>query len=122
MGSWYPRENIGGADARWSHDAVAVKLKLTPGHDYVMKFKALGYGSQRQVSIDANGTPLQTIPLPEDWTPQSVKIPASAIPASGDVIVTLAANGAISPAARSGSADQRALSAAYQWIEFDPAH
>ncbi len=113
---WYPRENIGGADARWSRSTASLKVLVTPGKDYVAWFDALGYGEGRRVTIRANNMEIATLDLPEAWTEQQIRIPARLIDSSGELILTFNANGEISPATRSGSADARLLAAAYQWI------
>jgi len=120
IGGWYPRENIGGADARWSRRTAQIKVQVIPGKDYTLRFNALGYGEKQRVTIRANDTDLATLDLPEAWTEQQVRIPSRLIDATGNLTLTFTTDSETSPATRTGSADARMLAAAYQWIRISP--
>lgn len=119
---WYPPENIGGVEARWSRASTELEIPVKPGHDYDLSFKATAYGADRKVSIEANQTQIGTIDLPQDWTITTIHIPAQALDSSGELTLSLDANGELSPAKQSGSADERALSVAYEWLTLMPSN
>jgi hypothetical protein len=117
---WYARENVGGVGARWSRQTAQITALLTPATDYELTLRALGYGESRRITVRANDVEIGTLDLPEDWATYTLRLPASAIGPSGELRLTLAANGELSPATRSQSADTRMLAAAYQRLTLKP--
>ncbi len=118
---WYPREDISGSGARWSRSTVRLKVMLKPGQDYDLTLNALAFGEARRVTVRANESELTTFDLPEDWTANTVRIPARVIGPAGQVMLTLQANGETSPSSRTGSGDTRLLSVAYRSLQIAPA-
>ncbi len=116
---FYARENIGGAMGRWSRATVRLIMPLDSSRNYTLTLRALAFGKGRTVTANANGHDLGTLTLTDDWSTQTIQLPAAALDPSGDLIVTLQANGEGSPA-QSGSADERILSVAYQWLKVTP--
>jgi hypothetical protein len=113
---WYPREAISGSGARWSRSTARLKFMLKPGQDYDLSLGALAYGEGRRVTVFANDIEITAFDLAEDWTTETVHIPADLIGSTGEVRLTLQANGETSPSARAGSPDTRVFSAAYRSI------
>lgn len=111
---WYPRETIGGSEARWAHDAIKVYVPLRADVDYQLTFRALGYGDGRTLTIGSDGKPLASVTLTSDWDTYTLTIPAQSLT---DQTLTLFANGALRPMDVTDSSDERRLSAAFMWIE-----
>ena len=118
---WYPHEAIGGSGARWTHAKARLKVTLEPGQDYELTLSAVAYGEGRRVTARANDTDLATFDLPDDWTAETIRIPAQVIGPMGQVMLTLQANGELSPASQTGSGDTRILSVAYRFLRIAPA-
>ena len=114
---WYPRENIGGAEARWAHDAILVSVPLPSEPAYQLRLRALGFGENRTLSIQSDGKELARIALSSDWQTYSITLPPQAL---HDQTLTLLANGSVIPSDGGSSADERPLSVALQWMEFTP--
>lgn len=121
VAGFYPREDISDVEGRWSRATVQLKMPLKPGRSYTLSLRALAYGPDRRVTIRANEHDVGTVTLSQDWTTQTLTIPAEAFDPSGELLLTLQADGELSPAAQTGSADARLLSVAYQWVRVTPS-
>jgi hypothetical protein len=114
---WYPRESIGGSEARWAHDTIRLSVPLREDIGYRLTFRALGYGEDRTVSIQHGGKEVANVTLTSDWETYTVTIPAQSVDTP---VLTLVANGSLRPVDVEGSGDVRSLSIAVQWMEFTP--
>ena len=112
---WYPRENIGGVEGRWTRREVTLRLPLQPQHRYKLTFRALAFGKNRSVSLRLGGEQLATIALAEDWTTYTIDLPQGSFADDLIPLLSLSANGEQTPA----GADSRALAVAYEWLTLE---
>lgn len=127
---WYPPEDIGGERARWAGDGNEALLyaSLPPGSAYTMTLRAVAFHEPRAIRVVVgnlvNGEPvvarLGTFTVaPGDWSEHTLTVPTDLVAAlGGDLVISLAADGAISAAEAGLSADARPLTLAYDWVRF----
>ena len=129
--NWYPPENIGGEDARWTSGAeVLIYADLPPGNAYRITLRAVAFDQPRTVRVVVGNVAedgqlyserLGSLTIgPGDWREYSVTVSAELVNAlSGRLTLSLAADGAISAAQVGLSDDTRPLAVAYDWVRFE---
>lgn len=130
---WYPPEDIGGERARWAGDGeeALLYISLPPGSAYTMTLRAVAFHEPRTVRVVVgnlvNGELVvarlgRFIVAPGDWSEHTLTLPADLLTAlDGDLVISLAADGAISTKEANLSADARPLTLACDWVRFAAA-
>lgn len=128
---WYPPESIGGEPARWTggqREALLYVALPPDGIAYTLTLRAVAFAEPRTVQAVAGRVvdgALVTAQLgavtvaPGDWRAHTLTISAAFVQATGgEFTISLAVDGALSPAEMGLSEDTRPLAVAYDWITF----
>jgi hypothetical protein len=119
---WFWQENIGGTPARWAggRPEAVVYASLPSGRGYSLTLRAVAFYAPRTVKVVANAENLGSFVVsPGEWSEHTVRIPADLVDrADGNLVVSLSADGMLSPADAGLSGDTRLLAVAYNWVEF----
>ncbi len=122
---WFRPEDVGGAQGRWAGGTLTstVRVALPEARAYRLRGRALAFPPEQSMLLEINGRRIETRALPQAWIEFEMQIPAAAllsISSQEEQTTTLAL---IHSAAQSafdatdgGSSDQRALTAAYDWL------
>ena len=121
---WYPSENIGGSQARWTGAQPTTILRVHMAQQtYQLILRATSYPPDQQLAVSANGQPISNLAIGEGWAEYQVSMPASLIPTDGWVTFAFTPSHITSAFERTGgqSEDRRPLAVAYDTITFVPA-
>ena len=120
---WYPPENVGGPQARWTggEESASLRVKLAP-RDYRVSLNAASFLPDQKVAIFANDHHLADLSIQPGWAEVQFDLPASVIPADGLVMLKFVHTLARSAYEQTGgqSEDHRPLAVAYESIQFAP--
>jgi hypothetical protein len=121
---WYPAENIGGPQARWTGAEPAAVLRVhLPRQAHQLTFRAASFLPDQLTSVAVNDQLIAQLPMGEGWAEYHMDLPASAIPADGWLTIVLTANRSASAYERTNgqSEDRRPLAVAYESVALLPA-
>jgi hypothetical protein len=120
---WYPAENVGGQQARWTgaQPMALLQVQLSP-QAYQLALHAASFLPDQTVTVSVNGQQIAELPMGVDWAEYHVEVPASFIPTAGRLTIALAASRSASAYERTNgqSEDRRPLAVAYEAITFTP--
>jgi hypothetical protein len=80
---WHYAENIAGITARWTGAEAAawLYLRVPERRDYQITISAQAFGRVRQLSLNANGVPLDSVAVqPDGLAEYTFRLPAEALP------------------------------------------
>jgi hypothetical protein len=121
---WYPAENVGGPQARWSGGQPAAVLRVRlEQRDYRVVLRTTAYPAEERVRVLANGAPLAEVSIVEGWSEYGFDLPAKIIEPNGMVELTLEHRRAESAYERTGGRvdDRRPLAIALDAVVFQPS-
>jgi hypothetical protein len=116
--AWYPREESadGGGPLRWMGDRGVIRVWRPAAGAATLRLTLTSFQSPRQVAVDVDGKPAQTVTVAA--TPTAVEIDLS--PAAGATVITLRALDApVAPQAVGAGDDPRRLSVALTRCRLD---
>jgi hypothetical protein len=120
---WFPVENVGGPQARWTGSQPAAVLRVhLPQQAHQLTLRATSFLPDQLTTIFVNNQPIAQLPMGEGWTEYYVDVPARVIPADGWLTIAIAAGRSASAYERTAgqSDDRRSLGVAYESITFAP--
>ena len=121
---WFRAEEVGGASARWAGDGTTSELRVTlpPASGHMVTFRAAAIPPGQTVEVHVNGQVAARLALAQDWREYRFEIEPGLLEAGQIAVVELAHGQAVSAYDQTGgsSPDTRPLSAAYDWIRFEP--
>jgi hypothetical protein len=119
---WHAPEAVAGLTLRWAGDQPQVRLyvDLPPGA-YTVTVSMQAFEEPRRVSLVVNGTPLagEVTVSEESLQAYTFDLPAEVLTGRKHTIVRIGYDSWLVPAEIGPSADQRRLSVAIDWIQFE---
>jgi hypothetical protein len=130
---WYAHEPIGGVSGRWAggqNEALLI-TNLPSGSGYTLTLRATAFDTERQLKVVV-GRMVDNQPVvlrlgmlsiaPGGWQEYTLRLPADYVnQGTGDITLSLSADGLMSAAKAGLSDDTRPLAIAYDWIMFRAA-
>jgi hypothetical protein len=120
---WYPVENVGGPQARWTGSQPTAVLRVhLPQQSHRLTLRTTSFLPDQLTTVSVNDQPIAQLPMGEGWAEYHVDVPASVVPADGWLTIALAASRSASAYERTAgqSDDRRSLGVAYESITFAP--
>ncbi len=118
---WYPAENVGGSQARWTggEESASLRVKLRT-QDYRVSLTAASYLPDQRVAVFANEHHLADLSIQPGWAKVQFDLPATVIPTDGLVTLKFVHTRARSAYEQTGgqSEDHRPLAVAYESLQF----
>ncbi len=117
---WFRPEDIGGTSGRWAGETLTSTLRVTlqPASTYWLRFRALAYPPEQNLTLRIAGREIEHLPLAPGWAEYEVTLAAEGISAGEITTLEFVHTVAQSPfeATGGGSSDTRPLTAAYDWV------
>jgi hypothetical protein len=120
---WYPAENVGGPQARWTGEVPTSTLRVKlAARAYRVTLQATAYPVGQKLTVEANGQRAAEFAVSEGWNEYAFDLPADLIGPDGMTTLTLTPAHAESAYERTGGQvdDRRPLAVAYDAITLAP--
>jgi hypothetical protein len=119
MEGWYRPEIIAGTAARWTDQQARLRLWVDQPRDAVLRLAGVAYPPDQVLTVLVNGQPVASQPMPADWAPFTISVPAAVFQPAAINTITLQHRAARSAydATQGQSLDRRPLAAAYSSFE-----
>jgi len=119
LAGWYRREEIGGVAARWTGAEITTTLRVfLPQEDVTLTLRTWSFAPEQTVGVFCGEQFIVSVPVPQNWTDVSVRLPASCIPADALTYLHLRPSALVMPASDGHSTDRRTLGIAVAEIRF----
>ncbi|HEY8695092.1 MAG TPA: hypothetical protein VIR57_20370, partial [Chloroflexota bacterium] len=116
---WYRPETIAGVPARWTDRRSQVRFWVERPAEATLQLTAVAYPKGQQLTVLLNGQQVAQTPLPTDWAPYTISLPATLFHPEAMNTITLDHSmvASASTATQGQSLDRRPLAAAYSSFE-----
>ncbi|HVA26009.1 MAG TPA: hypothetical protein VMW62_16660 [Chloroflexota bacterium] len=116
---WYRPETVAGVAARWAGQQSQIRFWVERPADATLRLTGVAYPKGQQLTVLVNGQPAAHVPLPTDWAPLAISVPATLFHPRALNVVTLDHSmvASANSATQGQSLDRRPLAAAYSSFE-----